>query len=633
MSYEVLARRWRPQRFEDVVAQDHVTTTLRNAMKAQRIAHAYLFAGPRGIGKTTTARILAKALNCEQRDGVEPCNECSSCAEVVSSSNLDVLEIDGASNRGIDEIRNLRENVKYAPARGPYKIYIIDEVHMLTAEAFNALLKTLEEPPEHVVFVFATTQPHRVPPTILSRCQRFDFRKIPPDKIETRLRAMVEQEKMAVDSDVLPILAQKADGSLRDAESMLDQLVSFGGERVTVDDARSVLGLVDERLYAELMNHLLSQDARGALETVAEVDGRGYDLVEFVGGFLAHLRSMLLARLGIDPAGGESDAVGGSEAAIAAGRELLPEDIVRMMRVLSGLDGSMRRSSQPRILLETELVRLANLDSTVLVSDLLSRLARLEKRLGENRPGSGGSPGTPRGSGAPRKTRRAEESGSLEPDTRDTQQREKEAHTDRVVTLGRIEQVWERLIEQVKRRKISLGTFLAEGSPAELSNGSLVLAFYGNNEFHREQVDDRAHRQLIQEELAKLVGEPLKISCCVRSEEVTRSQDRNASGRSPSDSKQTPSESEQSPAQGSGRSADENGQSSDSEIGPADGDRSPSDKSRSPAEAAGSLDEGMGSSRGKRKAAVEQKMLDDPMVKHVIDLFDGRIVERGEEAR
>ncbi|KPK70527.1 hypothetical protein AMJ71_08160 [candidate division TA06 bacterium SM1_40] len=556
MSYVVLARRWRPQRFEDIVAQDHVTVTLRNAIRAGRIAHAYLFTGPRGIGKTTTARILAKSLNCQRRDGVEPCDDCPSCAEVVSSSSMDVLEIDGASNRGIDEIRNLRENVKYAPARGPYKVYIIDEVHMLTAEAFNALLKTLEEPPKHVVFIFATTQPHRVPATILSRCQRFDFRKIPPDKITARLRGIIEQEKMSVDSDVLPVLAEKADGSLRDAESMLDQLVSFGGEPITAEDARTVLGLVDEHLYADLMEHLIAGDAKGALEVVAEVDERGYDIIEFVRGLLNHLRSLLLERLGVGAAGEDAP----------AGKEIEPQDILRMMRALSVLEGSMRRSSQPRILLETELVRLASLDSSVRLNDLLSRLAGMEKRLMEEWHAPEEEAGVSEGDRPSTSSAPLAESEEPQDETDRSAESALSNRISEAVTLERIERIWEKLVEKVKRRKISLGTFLAEGEPAELVNGSLVLAFYGKNRFHREQVADIAHRQLIQEELEKLVGEPLKISCCVRSRRGG----------------QTGSHSSEDGSDGGARAG-----------------------------------------RAKKK---ETELLKHPMVRHIIDLFDGEIV-------
>ncbi|MGE5855121.1 MAG: DNA polymerase III subunit gamma/tau, partial [Syntrophaceae bacterium] len=233
MEYLVLARKWRPQVFEDVVGQDHVITTLRNAIRLGRVAHAFIFSGPRGVGKTSVARILAKALNCEKGPSEIPCNACANCREITEGSSMDVREIDGASNRGIDEIRELRENVKFSPSSSRYKIYIIDEVHMLTKEAFNALLKTLEEPPEHVMFIFATTEVHKVPATILSRCQRFDFRRISIEEIMTRLRYIAGEEKVTIDEDALMVIAKKGDGSLRDSQSIFDQVRSFCGNTIT----------------------------------------------------------------------------------------------------------------------------------------------------------------------------------------------------------------------------------------------------------------------------------------------------------------------------------------------------------------------------------------------------------------
>ena len=238
MSYVVIARRWRPQQFDEIIGQEHVSKTLSNAIANERIAHSYIFTGPRGVGKTTTARILAKALNCEKGPTATPCNDCASCKSITLGNSLDVLEIDGASNRGIDEIRNLRENIRYTPTQGKYKIYIIDEVHMLTKEAFNALLKTLEEPPEHALFIFATTEIHKVPATILSRCQRFDFRRIPLKTIMEHLQNICTQDKIDIEEEALLQIAKKADGSMRDSQSILDQIISYSGQRVTFDDVR-----------------------------------------------------------------------------------------------------------------------------------------------------------------------------------------------------------------------------------------------------------------------------------------------------------------------------------------------------------------------------------------------------------
>jgi len=250
MSYVVIARRWRPQQFNEIIGQEHVSKTLSNAIANNRIAHSYIFTGPRGVGKTTTARILAKAVNCEKGPTPHPCNECASCKAITVGNSMDVLEIDGASNRGIDEVRNLRENIRYAPTQGKYRIYIIDEVHMLTKEAFNALLKTLEEPPEHAMFIFATTEIHRVPATILSRCQRFDFRRIPLKTIMEHLRRICDGEKIDIQEEALLQIAKKADGSMRDAQSILDQLISFSGNKIAFEDVAQALGVIHQDLFS-----------------------------------------------------------------------------------------------------------------------------------------------------------------------------------------------------------------------------------------------------------------------------------------------------------------------------------------------------------------------------------------------
>jgi DNA polymerase-3 subunit gamma/tau len=379
MTYIALTRRYRPQTFDEVVGQEHVTTTLKNAIKRGRISHAYLFAGSRGVGKTTTARILAEALNCESGPTPTPCGKCNSCREIANSASVDVYEIDGASNRGIDEVRSLRESVRYAPSRGRYKIYIIDEVHMLTTEAFNALLKTLEEPPKHVVFIFATTQPNKVVPTIVSRCQRFDFRRLSEKDILSRIEFITGSEKITIDKEAAVLIARRADGSIRDAESILDQLASYSGDSIKKSHIVAVLGICEAEFFFALLEAFMKSDTKRCLEIVNEVVDIGHDLHQFVLGLIEHLRLLLIVRLKVDTGEARSLTEEELQRYTSQASSLYPEDIVRMLNIGCRLEIDMRRSAHPRSTVEAAMVRLSKLGSTVLVKDLLKRIERLEK--------------------------------------------------------------------------------------------------------------------------------------------------------------------------------------------------------------------------------------------------------------
>src|SRR3989338_4368422 len=292
-SYLVFARKFRPQTFEEVIGQEPITTTLKNAIEKKRVAQSFIFTGSRGVGKTSTARILAKALNCEKSPTTEPCNQCISCEEITRGTSLDILEIDGASNRGIEEIRTLRENVKFKPTHGRYKVYIIHEVHMLTTEAFNALLKTLEEPPPHVKFIFATTEPHKVPLTILSRCQRFNFKRIPTAEIVKKLDEIAKEEKLKIEKNALFLIAKASEGALRDAESLLDQLASFAEGKIAEKDVLLMLGLASDELYLDVLQTLRAKDGSKILSLVEDFYTQGRDLVQFAKGLLEVFRHLL----------------------------------------------------------------------------------------------------------------------------------------------------------------------------------------------------------------------------------------------------------------------------------------------------------------------------------------------------
>ena len=380
--YIVTARKWRPMKFDDVVGQRHVTDTLKNAIAGKRLAHAYLFSGPRGVGKTTTARLLAKAVNCLHPDGANPDNVCELCLEITEGRSFDVLEIDGASNRGVEEIRNLREAVRYAPAKGTYKVYIIDEVHMLTKEAFNALLKTLEEPPSHVLFIFATTELHKLPATILSRCQRFDFRRIATDEIAANLRTIAAAEGLVMDDDALLLLARRGDGSLRDAQSIFDQAIALCGTTVTLAQIFRSLNIVDQEFYFRVTDAVKRSESAAGLAIVEELMDRGYDIKEFLAGLTEHLRNFMVAKTTGDGSLIEASDVYRKRYVAEAGAFTVA-DLLRYLRLLAGTESAIRWTSQPRFKLEADMVQLIGMHKAPDVADLLHQIEGLKKKAPE----------------------------------------------------------------------------------------------------------------------------------------------------------------------------------------------------------------------------------------------------------
>jgi DNA polymerase-3 subunit gamma/tau len=535
MSYQVTARKWRPMVFEDVIGQTHVTNTLKNALATNRLAHAFIFCGGRGCGKTTTARILAKAINCLHPKDSNPCNECEVCAEITNGRSMDVVEIDGASNRGVDEIRNLRESVRYAPARGKYKVYIIDEVHMLTKEAFNALLKTLEEPPPHVLFIFATTEVHKVPATILSRCQRYDFRRITIEDIMSRLRFIAGEEKIAIDEDSLMIIAKKGDGSMRDAQSIFDQVVSYCGTTITAQQIIVLLNVVDQEFFFRVTDCIKAHDAQTGLSLVEEIVRNGFDIKEFLAGLAEHFRNLLIARTTQSSRLIEAPEVYRVRYTSAA--SLFDEqDILRLIKLTTDLESSIRYSSQPRFKLEVGIIQMTKMEQSVRIDALLQQLDELKKKLNSGNQSS--SKPFNLNASLPSPIQRptlskpiAEESSSgyvltpikkisdipklslvspqagppvPVPPVPITGEEELSSGHD---LLERVKQEWGKIVDDARRKKISVGTILGESTPINVAHETLQIACV--DDFHFSSL--KRNQMFLTDTVNALLGTKLRI--------------------------------------------------------------------------------------------------------------------------
>jgi DNA polymerase III subunit gamma/tau len=478
--YIVTARKWRPTLFEDVVGQDHVTHTLRNALQSERIAHAYLFSGPRGVGKTTTARLLAKAVNCLHPSDLNPDNTCENCIEITEGRSFDVLEIDGASNRGVEEIRNLRDSVRYTPTKGRYKVYIIDEVHMLTKEAFNALLKTLEEPPSHIIFIFATTEIHKVPATILSRCQRFDFRRIPTHQIADNLRMIATQEGIELDEEALLLIARKGEGSLRDAQSFFDQVIALCGKSVTHARILEALNVVDQELYFRMTDVMRTVDAHGAIALVDLLMTRGYDLREFVAGLQEHFRNILVVK-----ATGDTKLIEASDVTRTRYQEIASQasilDLLRCQRLVAGTESALRYNAHPRFTLESDMVQLVTMSHAVDVKELLERVEEMKKRMSSaevaphripevrSAPPPPGRPAPPNPADAPPYAPPA--SRPVKSTAPPPPPPPREAGPS--LSEDELKARWQEFVAAVRKERISLGSLLDETSPLGAAGGTI----------------------------------------------------------------------------------------------------------------------------------------------------------------
>lgn len=503
MSYQVIARKYRPQRFSDVVGQEHVTQTLSHAIEQTRIAHAYLFCGPRGTGKTTIARIFAKCLNCTNGPKVEFDDSDPRCQEIAEGRSLDVLEIDGASNNGVEQVRELRETCKYAPASSRFKIYIIDEVHMLTTAAFNALLKTLEEPPEHVKFMFATTDPEKVLPTILSRCQRFDLRRIPSDLISKHLLTIAKQEKVKVEPAALFAIARGAEGAMRDAESTLDQLISFCGDIIEEADVLSMFGLTAQSQLLELSRAVLSGEVENSLRQLHELATHGKDLGRLISDLLNHFRNLLIFQV----SGGDLRMleVSESEAASLAEQSKLAEahGLTRIMEVFADAEMRLRDASSKKILVEVTLLKAIEARNAVSIDSVLQQLRKLRESQGQEivsipmpQPVVGPAP-------VPNPFRA--EAAATQPAP--AALREQPATIPLTSGTAQLTELWRNLIEAVGRVSAFTRSYLLEAHPVSLAKNILTIGFDPEFEEHIALVDVARNHTLLQTKLAEL-GHP-----------------------------------------------------------------------------------------------------------------------------
>ena len=503
-SYEVLARKYRPRTFSELTGQEHVSRTLQNAIDSGRVAHAFLFTGARGVGKTSTARILARALNCEQGVSHEPCNVCPLCLEITKGTSTDVFEIDGASNNGVEDVRELRDSIKYLPSHSRYKIIIIDEVHMLSTNAFNALLKTLEEPPEHVKFIFATTEPHKLPVTILSRCQRFDFKRVPVARIISRLREIADCEKVVISDAALGLIARKGDGSMRDSLTAFDQVLAFCDSTVSDEDVASLIGAVDPRLLADISASVFAADTQAVLAGIKRADNVGYSMRQFCQDLVEHFRNLLVVRSVKKP----EEILDLSDAELEElKRQAAPfstQDIQRRLALLIKADVEMGPASFPRMVLEMALLKAALLVPVVPINELIEKIRMLE----------GGAVHTPAlpwdasrqtpAAAVPHRT----EVQAAAPRQQDAAQ----YHTQPAAKAAHhgSHSDWERFVAFAVERRPAIGSVLEHGSPLKLEAGVMEIGFPSNSYYLTAAQDSDAIAQ-IQELSAEFGGTAVSV--------------------------------------------------------------------------------------------------------------------------
>lgn len=505
VSYVALYRRWRPKIFEDVVGQGHITQTLKNQIKNHNIAHAYLFCGTRGTGKTSTAKIFARAVNCLNPKDFDPCNECEICNGIQHESIMDVIEIDAASNNGVDDIRELRENVKYPPTRGKYKVYIVDEVHMLSTGAFNALLKTLEEPPSYVIFILATTEPHKIPATILSRCQRFDFKRVKESDIVKRMTYICSEMNIEVEEGVFRLIARNSDGAMRDALSILDQCISFGLGKITYDDVINILGTVSEDIMFRLIDYIGEQNAKDAMELIQDLVSSGKDIHQFIKDLIEHYRNLMMTKVSKDLEGVINLSKENINRLVEQGKKLDTNSIIRAIRELSQTAVDAKYATQPRILLEVAVIKLTQpmLDNSI--EALIERVEALEKIIQ---------------SGEIKVEKIAKTEIKKEENIENKQEEDAPIKVENLKTVNfdTLKKGWDKILKVIKKRKISIYAVLMEGQLIKVENNALVVAFRKGFGFHKEASGKSPYKEFIEGVIAEILGQKVQLKCVMEDE-------------------------------------------------------------------------------------------------------------------
>lgn len=502
MSYKAIYRKFRPRKFSDVLGQEHITTILKNQINNDNIAHAYLFSGTRGTGKTSTARIFARSINCIGED--IPCNECEICRGILDESLMDIIEIDAASNNSVDDIRELRENSKYPPSTCKYKVYIIDEVHMLSKGAFNALLKVLEEPPKHLIFILATTEPEKLPPTIISRCQRYDFKRVSVENIVKNMENIATEVGVKIESKALELIARNSDGAMRDALSILDQCLSFSQDEITYDYVISILGIVNNDLMFSIVDHIIEASTDDVLTKLADIVEEGIDIKQFIKDMILHFRNLMVAKTSENV----ENSIDGTEELIeklkSQSKTLDLDKIITFLNILSETETKSKWSTQPRIILEVDLIKMMKLPKELDILSLVDRIDKLESQIKSGNIHVS-SPAKTQETRVQSQTKAPEKKQVTEkPVVRNIEANEN-------VNFETVESEWTKLLQTIKTKKIALHALISEGQPLSFKNSILTIGFKEGFGFHRDALDKQENKESIEQIIETVLNTKIEL--------------------------------------------------------------------------------------------------------------------------